>query len=125
MHPFDRRSFLKGAAVVTGGLVTGLAPGGVWARPAHADDDHVAVYLVVVDGLRADQLQFMPQLQELAEQGTFYPQARAHMVAETGPNHTTMITGMRADRNGHPGNSVPGLPERIGEDPRYLKADSL
>jgi ectonucleotide pyrophosphatase/phosphodiesterase family member 5 len=125
MHPFDRRSFLKGAAVVTGGLVTGLAPGGVWARPAHAADDHVAVYLVVVDGLRADQLQFMPQLQELAEQGTFYPQARAHMVAETGPNHTTMITGMRADRNGHPGNSVPGLPERIGEDPRYLKADSL
>lgn len=125
MHPLDRRSFLKGAAVMTGGLVSGLAPGGVWARAAAADDEHVRVYLVVVDGLRADQLAFMPTLAELAGQGTFYPHARAHMVAETGPNHTTMITGMRADRNGHPGNAVPGLVDRLGQDPRYLKADSL
>lgn len=80
---------------------------------------------MVVDGLRADQLAFMPQLTELAERGTFYPQARAQMLAETGPNHTAMITGMRADRNGHPGNAVPGLADRVGEDPRYLKADSL
>jgi ectonucleotide pyrophosphatase/phosphodiesterase family member 5 len=125
MHPLDRRTFLKGAAVATGGLIAGAAPTGIWARPAHAGEEHVRVYFVVVDGLRADQVALMPQLQELAEAGTYYPEARAQMVAETGPNHTAMITGMRADRNGHPGNAVPGLPERVGEDPRYLKADSL
>jgi hypothetical protein len=124
MTPFDRRTFLRGAAAVGGGLVVGAAPAGVWARPASADDG-VRVYLVVVDGLRLDQVERMPQLAELAEDGTFYTAGRAGMVAETGPNHTSMLTGMRAARNGHPGNAVPGLPERVGEDPRYLKADTL
>jgi ectonucleotide pyrophosphatase/phosphodiesterase family member 5 len=125
----DRRTFLRGSAAVSGAvsgaLVLGAVPGGVWARPAHADEGSVRVYLVVVDGLRPDQVARMPQLSELAEQGTLYTAGRAGMVAETGPNHTAMITGMRADRNGHPGNAVPGLAENVGEDPRYLKADSL
>jgi ectonucleotide pyrophosphatase/phosphodiesterase family member 5 len=121
----DRRAFLRGSAAVGGALVVGAAPSGVWARAAHAEAGSVRVYLVVVDGLRPDQVERMPQLAELAEQGTFYTAARAGMVAETGPNHTAMVTGMRAARNGHPGNAVPGLPDNIGEDPRYLKADSL
>lgn len=121
----DRRAFLRGSAAVGGALVMGAAPSGIWARPAHAETGSVRVYLVVVDGLRPDQVARMPQLAELAEQGTYYTAGRAGMVAETGPNHTAMVTGMRAARNGHPGNAVPGLPEKIGEDPRYLKADSL
>jgi ectonucleotide pyrophosphatase/phosphodiesterase family member 5 len=121
----DRRTFLRGSAAVGGALVVGAAPSGIWARPAHAGTGAVRVYLVVVDGLRPDQVGRMPQLAELAEAGTFYTAGRAGMVAETGPNHTAMVTGMRAARNGHAGNSVPGLPENVGEDPRYLKADSL
>ena len=120
-----RRTFLRGSAAVGGALVVGAAPAGVWAHATHADESSVRVYLVVVDGLRPDQVERMPQLSELAAQGTHYTAGRAGMVAETGPNHTAMVTGMRAARNGHPGNAVPGLPENIGEDPRYLKADSL
>jgi ectonucleotide pyrophosphatase/phosphodiesterase family member 5 len=121
----DRRTFLRGTAAVGGALVVGAAPSGVWARAAHAESGSVRVYLVVVDGLRPDQVARMPQLAELAEQGTLYTAGRAGMVAETGPNHTAMVTGMRAARNGHPGNAVPGLEDNVGEDPRYLKADSL
>lgn len=36
-----------------------------------------------------------------------------------------MITGMRSDRHGMPGNGVPFLDDNIGLEPRYLQADSL
>jgi predicted AlkP superfamily pyrophosphatase or phosphodiesterase len=47
------------------------------------------------------------------------------MLAETTPNHVSMITGMRSDRHGMPGNGVPFLEDNIGLEPRYLQADSI
>lgn len=127
----DRREFLKAAAVGAGGLAgaaSGALPGGVWSRLASAQSAEagpVRVYLIVVDGLRPEEVALMPQLSELAASGTFYPASRAHMVAETTPNHLSMITGMRSDRHGMPGNDVPFLEDNIGLEPRYLQADTI
>ena len=95
-----------------------------------AEGDPVRVYLVVIDGLRPDEVELMPQLSELAAAGTSFPASRAQMIAETTTNHVSMMTGMRADRTGMPGNGVPFLGEVRGEDtisydPRYLQADSV
>jgi ectonucleotide pyrophosphatase/phosphodiesterase family member 5 len=121
----DRRTFLRGGLAVTGGLVAGAAPWGVWAQAAESDDDHVRVYVIVVDGLRPDQVASMPTVASLAGSGVFFPESRAQMVAETTPNHLSMLTGMRVDRHGMPGNAVPGLAGRVSDDRRYLKADTL
>jgi ectonucleotide pyrophosphatase/phosphodiesterase family member 5 len=120
----SRRSFLQGSAVA-GGVALSWTAGGVWARPAAAAGGHVRVYQVVVDGLRADEVERMPTLARLAGEGTYYPEARAHMVAETTTNHLSMLTGMLPDRHGMPGNSVPRLGRRISDDRRYVKADSI
>jgi ectonucleotide pyrophosphatase/phosphodiesterase family member 5 len=124
-HVLDRRTFLRGSAVVGGTLVAGTLPSGIWARRADADDDWVRAVVVVVDGLRPDQVASMPILGELAAEGTSYPWSRAHMVAETTPNHLCMLTGMLTQRHGMPGNAVPGLEDRVSDDRRYLKADSV
>jgi ectonucleotide pyrophosphatase/phosphodiesterase family member 5 len=124
----DRRTFLRGGAIAAGGLIAGVAPRGVWAQTADPDGEPVKVYIVVVDGLRPDELGMMPHLTQLAAEGRFYPDGRADMVAETTPNHVSILTGMRPDRHGMPGNSVPGRAEfnpRVGDNPRYLRADSL
>jgi ectonucleotide pyrophosphatase/phosphodiesterase family member 5 len=122
-----RRVFLRGA----------LATGAVAAAPVRAPSVRAApgsgaggeapvrVYLVVVDGLRPDEVALMPTLSTLAAEGTYYPEARADMVAETSTNHASMITGMRPTRHGIAANAVPTLPVRPSDDPRYLKADSL
>ncbi|MDV6014147.1 alkaline phosphatase family protein [Haloechinothrix sp. LS1_15] len=119
----NRRTVIAGA--LAGGLITVAGPRGAWARTAPSAGDPVRVYLIIVDGLRIDEVPLMPQLSELAGTGTYYPEARAQMSAETTPNHISMLTGMRADRHGMPGNAVPGLPIRVSDDPRYLKADSI
>jgi ectonucleotide pyrophosphatase/phosphodiesterase family member 5 len=130
----DRRTFLKGTAAVTGGLVAGLAPGGVvpgsaprgvWAQQAGGGS--VRVYVVVVDGLRPDEVDPVrtPQLAELAAAGTYYPQSRSQMIPETTPNHVSMLTGMRTGRHGMPGNAVPFVDSNVGFQPRYLQADSI
>ena len=116
----DRRTFLRASAVVTGALATS----GVWARAAGAAEP-VRVYLVVVDGLRPDEVALMPQLSALAAAGTSYGGGRAQMLAETTPNHVSMLTGVRSDRHGMPGNGVPFLADNIGLEPRYLQADSV
>jgi arylsulfatase A-like enzyme len=121
--PFSRRTFLRGTAA--GGVALAWTAGGVWARPAAADDGPVRVYQIVVDGLRVDEVDRMPTLARLAAEGTYYPQARAHMVAETTTNHLSMLTGMYAHRHGMPGNSVPRLSQRVSDDRRYTKADSI
>jgi ectonucleotide pyrophosphatase/phosphodiesterase family member 5 len=118
-----RRVFLRGA----------LATGAVAAAPVRASSvrttskagSPVRVYLVVVDGLRPDEVALMPTLGMLASEGTYYPEARADMVAETSTNHASMITGMRPTRHGIAANAVPTLPVRPSDEPRYLKADSL
>lgn len=121
----DRRTFLRYGAVVTGAAAASTALGGAWARPASAASGPVRVYLLVIDGLRLDELPLMTQLSELAAGGTLYTGARAQMLAETTPNHVSMLTGMRSDRHGMPGNGVPYLEDNIGLEPRYLQADSL
>jgi ectonucleotide pyrophosphatase/phosphodiesterase family member 5 len=100
----------------------------VWARAFARDADPVRVYLVVIDGLRPDEVGFMPQVAELAAEGTYWPDGRAERIAETTPNHVAMLTGMRGDRHGMPGNAVPARPgftPQLGDEPRYLKADTL
>jgi hypothetical protein len=119
----SRRTFLQSTAA--GGLALAWTAGGVWARPAAAAEGPVRVYQVVVDGLRPDEVDRMPTLAQLAAEGTYYPQARAHMVAETTTNHLSMLTGMYPDRHGMPGNSVPRLAPRVSDDRRYVKADSI
>jgi putative cell wall-binding protein/arylsulfatase A-like enzyme len=124
-HLLDRRQFLRGSLALGGGVVAASLPGGIWARTAHAGEDAVRVYVIVVDGLRPDQLPLMPTVAQLAAEGTHWPEARAQMVAETTPNHISMLTGMRVDRHGMPGNAVPGLAGRVSDDRRYLKADTV
>ncbi len=128
----DRRRFLRSAGwVAVGGLVaTTAARPGVWARPAWAESGPVRVYVMVIDGLRPERIDPVrtPFLLELAGQGTFWPDGRAEMIAETTPNHVAMLTGMLSARHGMPGNSVPGragFNPRVGDNPRYLKGDTI
>ncbi|MTV23936.1 hypothetical protein FTX61_00640 [Nitriliruptoraceae bacterium ZYF776] len=117
----SRRTFLRGTVAV-GAMA---ATTGVWARPASAEAGPVRVYVIVVDGLRPDEVTRMPMLAQLAREGTYYPASRALMVAETTTNHLSMLTGTRPDRHGMPGNSVPRLSQRVSDDRRYVKGDSL
>lgn len=135
MSTLSRRALLRGAALATGAA----APVRVLTLPAAAQlpgsasgeasgdagEDWVRVYLVVVDGLRPDEVAQMPTLAQLAADGWYYPDSRAQMIAETTPNHVSMITGMRVDRHGMPGNDVAFLDDNVGLEPRYLQTDSL
>lgn len=134
--PLHRRDLLKaagatGATLGTGGaaaLLTslGAAPAGAQQVADEAPSANpVSVVLLVVDGLRTDEVVLMSQVSELAEQGTYYPQSRAQMVAETTPNHVSMITGMRSDRHGMPGNDAAFVDDNIGLEPRYLQSDTV
>jgi len=131
-----RRELLKaagaaGATLGTGGaaaLLASLRPVPADAQEVAAEEpsaDAVAVVLLVIDGLRPDEVPLMRQVSELAESGTYYPQSRAQMVAETTPNHVSMITGMRSDRHGMPGNDAAFVTDNIGLEPRYLQADTV
>ncbi|WP_007027662.1 alkaline phosphatase family protein, partial [Saccharomonospora iraqiensis] len=66
------------------------------------------VYVLVVDGLRPDEITALstPTLHRLRADGTDFPAARSLPVMETLPNHTMMMSGMRPDRTGVPANSV-------------------
>lgn len=116
---------LRGTAAVGLGLASiELAP----AARAAAPGGTVRVYILVVDGLSPDEVALMPRLSELAAAGTYYPESRAQMIAETTPNHVSMITGVRSDRHGMPGNDVimpSGDVVEIGSRPELLTADSL
>jgi putative cell wall-binding protein len=124
----DRREFLRRSVIGAGALALYDVASPQWLQAA--EGDAVRVYLIVIDGLRPDEVALMPQLSELAAAGTYFPASRAQMIAETTTNHVSMMTGMRADRTGMPGNGVPFLGEVRGEDtisydPRYLQADSV
>lgn len=130
MTSLSRRSLLRGsaAAVATGALPL-TAPSAALAQDgdgqAAQDGDWVRVYLIVIDGLRPDEVAQMPTLNQLATDGWYFPNSRAQMLAETTPNHVSMITGMRGDRHGMPGNDVAYLDDNIGTTPRYLQADTI
>jgi hypothetical protein len=49
----------------------------------------------------------MPFLSSLAAGGTYYPESRSVMVAETTPNHAAMVTGVYPDRSGIVANNYP------------------
>ncbi len=100
----SRRRFLRVATGTSAAVVLStLAPTAFAAvRP------RVRVYVLVVDGLRPDEITpaITPTLYRLREEGTTFPAARSLPVTETLPNHAMMITGMRPDRTGVPANSV-------------------
>lgn len=124
----SRRTLLRSSAVVAaigaGGIRLGFADP-AFAQPTGEGEDWVRVYLVVVDGLLPEEVGQTPMLGQLAADGWYFPQSRAQMIAETTPNHVSMITGVRADRHGMPGNDVAYLAANVGEEPRYLQCDTI
>lgn len=97
--------------------------------PATAQETaRTRVYVMALDGLRPDEVADMPFLSSLAAAGTYYTEARAVMVAETIPNHVSMVTGAYPDRTGIVANTfpVPGTADTLQSgDPALLQADSV
>lgn len=118
-----RRRTLIGSLTAT---LLGLALTGLSAIPAAAapPPGGVRVYVLVIDGLRPDEVALMPQLSELAAQGTAYPESRSVMVAETIPNHVAMITGAYADKTGIPANDIPNRGGPTAQDPQPGESDA-
>lgn len=112
----SRRRFLRVATTTGAGVVLSTAAG----VPAVSASSHgtagfragggkdLRVYVVVVDGLRPDEItaDATPHLHTLRAEGTNFPQARSLPVMETLPNHVMMMTGVRPDRSGVPANDV-------------------
>ena len=131
--PLSGRGALAVALVGTACALAATTP----VATAQTTPDKTRVYVVVLDGLRPDEVALMPFLSSLAADGTFYQQARAVMVAETIPNHVAMVTGVYPDRSGIVANDFPAVPggtkaeagagdEAVGAgDPRLLQADSM
>jgi phosphonoacetate hydrolase len=66
------------------------------------------VYAVVIDGLDGDRVDegkapFISSL--LGGHATYYRESRSVMIAETNPNHTSMMSGAYSDATGFPGNN--------------------
>jgi predicted AlkP superfamily pyrophosphatase or phosphodiesterase len=82
--------------------------------PEHADDAHNIVILVSIDGFRADYLQRgnTPTLAALAAGGV-RAAMRPSFPSVTFPNHYTLVTGLRPDRNGMINNRMED-PQRPG-----------
>jgi hypothetical protein len=77
------------------------------ASLGHARPVRPHVYLVVVDGLGADQLDpaLMPRVAALVErQGGLRSEAFAAMPTRTNPNHLTLLTGLPPEGHGITGN---------------------
>lgn len=103
----SRRTVLRAGAAVGGAIVISGAAGAPWASAA-ASPKGKRVYVLVVDGCRPDEItpETTPHLHALRTGGRWFPQARSVPIAETIPNHTMMMTGVRPDRGGVPANSV-------------------
>ncbi|MGC0366007.1 putative AlkP superfamily pyrophosphatase or phosphodiesterase [Rhodococcus sp. 27YEA15] len=102
----SRRNVLIGGGVAAGTALFGsTAHANVPARGGIPDVD---VHVVVIDGMRPDELRadLTPILTGLAAGGIHYPDATAITIAETLPNHTAMMTGVLPARSGVPANSV-------------------
>ncbi|MFD4292333.1 alkaline phosphatase family protein [Rhodococcus sp. NPDC058505] len=104
----SRRTVLAGAAALTGLTVLGTAPARATAAGRRAAAPDADVYVLVVDGMRPDELtpDRTPALTALAESGVRFPNASAITVAETLPNHAAMMTGVLPNRNGVPANTI-------------------
>lgn len=101
----SRRTFLRLAGAAGASVVISAAAGATWRAGAA---ERPRVYVLVTDGCRPDEItaSLTPNLHELREAGTWYPNARSMPVMETIPNHVMMMTGVRPDRSGVPANSV-------------------
>ncbi|NIJ11343.1 arylsulfatase A-like enzyme [Saccharomonospora amisosensis] len=102
-NPLSRRRFLTVAAGTSAAVVLSTAAARA-ARPPLGP----RVYVLVVDGLRPDEVDpvLTPNLRALRDSGTHFTAARSLPVMETIPNHVMMMTGLRPDRSGVPANSV-------------------
>jgi len=106
------------AALLAAGLqacVTQPAKAPQVARVAPQEKRAPVVILVSIDGFRADYLQrgVTPNLNQLAEAG-ISAAMRPSFPSITFPNHYTLVTGLRPDRNGIVGNRMED-PARPGE----------
>lgn len=122
------RSRLRLLLPAIGGCVALAAAGGATSSAVAAEAAKTRVYVVVLDGLRPDEVALMPFLSSLADSGTYYTEARSVMVAETIPNHVAMVTGTYPDRNGIVANNFPVPGENASQesgDPSLLQSDSV
>lgn len=99
----SRRTVLKLAGVGGATLVFSSAAG---ATPAGATPGRKRAYVLVVDGCRPGEIDEMPALRAIRDQGTWYPAARSLPIMETIPNHVMMMTGVRPARSGVPANKI-------------------
>lgn len=106
-HALSRRNFLR-VTTAGGAAVVLSTAGGVGVASAERRRRDLRVYVLVVDGLRPDEIepQVTPNLYSLRGEGTHFPQARSLPIMETLPNHVMMMTGVRPDRSGVPANDV-------------------
>ena len=113
-----------GLLAAVGATVLGT-PATAWATPTRPVADDLDLYVIVTDGMNPGELNpaQTPTLNRWAEHGTRYSSARAHMIAETLPNHTAMMTGVFPDRNGVPSNSI--WDHAAGEDRTMDRADDI
>ncbi|NLE81009.1 MAG: alkaline phosphatase family protein [Rhodococcus sp.] len=104
-QPTRRQVLVGGAVALTATALTGAAASRASAAPT---DPGIDVHVVVVDGMRPDELttDLTPTLTRLAAAGTTFTDASAIAIAETLPNHAAMMTGVRPSRNGVPANVI-------------------
>jgi predicted AlkP superfamily pyrophosphatase or phosphodiesterase len=82
----------------------------------------MTVLVVVVDGLNPEEINpTTPALWSLREQGTWWDEARAVLIAETIPNHVAMMTGVMPARSGIPANAYW---DRTSDGPRRWRTPS-
>lgn len=135
------RASIYGDPMYLGLFDQGLVPGSTQlqarlgeARPtraavaAPAGDPPLRVYVVVVDGIRPQQVgPQTPMLNELKTQGTWYEQARSVLPAETLPNHAAMATGVVPAKNGIIANQFfrGQTNKEYMQYPEFLDADTI
>lgn len=108
-------------------LIALFAAAWLSAVPAQAEEaDRPVTILVSIDGFRTDYLDrgITPNLSALAAQGATGPM-RPSFPTKTFPNHYTVVTGMRPDRNGISGNNMidprrPGQMFSLGDSRQAL-----
>lgn len=113
-----------GLLAAVGATVFGT-PAVAWASPTRPVADDMDVYVIVTDGMIPGELNpaQAPTLNRWADHGTRYTSAQAHMIAETLPNHTAMMTGVFPDRNGVPSNSI--WDRATGDERTLDRADDI
>jgi hypothetical protein len=118
---------MSAVAALLVGCGSSMAPGGTILG-----SEKLTVVVVVVDSLEPEDFgPNTPNLLQLRDEGTFFPESRAVFSAETIPNHVAMMTGVYPERNGVPTNNyidfdAPGGAERRDlSHPEEVTANTL